>query len=313
MAAMRGMAAAVLVGDTERRDARDEDAGPDRQVLDRLLAGVGVLPGTMRIRRVRLNGEDEPYQPGDPRRGGELSEAMRSAIGDETVIVDPVPERAPDGRLLTLMVPLRRTDQMDLLVVESHPDGPGLSELEIAAVFTLRDVAATALEVLETRAWARIDPLTRCLNHGAMHDQLEEEIARARRQSGRLACVMLDLDDFKSVNDRHGHRAGDGILRAVSAAMRLECRQYDVCCRYGGDEFVLILPDVGIDAAVQTAERLRGAVARSVIVHEGAAIRLTATAAVADWRGESATDLLARVDRALMLGKGGGGDSIGRG
>jgi diguanylate cyclase (GGDEF)-like protein len=145
-----------------------------------------------------------------------------------------------------------------------------------------------------------------------MKSQLEKEVARAQRRSGRLACVMLDLDDFKGVNENNGHPVGDRLLRTAAAAMLGECRSYDFCCRYGGDEFMVILPDSGIVDAVRTAERLRAAVACSVVEHEGNRIVVHATAGVAEWQvGESAAAFLERVDQALIAGKAAGKDGIG--
>ncbi|MBA2644717.1 MAG: GGDEF domain-containing protein, partial [Solirubrobacterales bacterium] len=146
----------------------------------------------------------------------------------------------------------------------------------------------------------------------AMLDQFEREVARAQRRSGRLACVMLDLDDFKCINECFGHPVGDRILTAVSEAMLDQCRTYDSCCRYGGDEFMVILPDTGIADAIQTAQRLRAAVAGSEVEHDGEIHSVMATAGVADWQvGETAAQLIQRVDQALIAGKGAGKDGIG--
>ena len=89
----------------------------------------------------------------------------------------------------------------------------------------------------DARVAAAIDPLTGCLNHGAMRERLAEEIARARRQGTPLAVMILDLDDFKRVNDTYGHPTGDALLRHVGDALRAEYRSFDQVARYGGDEF----------------------------------------------------------------------------
>ena len=107
---------------------------------------------------------------------------------------------------------------------------------------------------------ARTDALTGVLNHGAMQLRIREEIARARRDGHPLGAVILDLDDFKGVNDTQGHAAGDELLRKVARALQGELRPYDQVARYGGDEFVLLLPgsDEAVTAAV--AERCRDAI-----------------------------------------------------
>ena len=227
--------------------------------------------------------------------------------------VEQIDRRGTGGEVVALMAPLvSRTGAIDLFVLESEATPEGLSSIHSAMVATLRDQAAAALAVRGAQAEARLDPLTGCLNHGAMKAQLEKEVARAQRRSGRLACVMLDLDDFKCINERFGHPVGDRLLRTAAAAMLEECRSYDFCCRYGGDEFLVILPDTGIVDAVRTAERLRAAVARSTVEHDGETIAVHATAGVADWQvGESAATLVERVDQALIAGKGAGKDGIG--
>ena len=108
----------------------------------------------------------------------------------------------------------------------------------------LADLAGTAIALRDARLAAAIDPLTGCLNHGAMRERLAEEIARARRQGTPLAVTILDLDDFKRVNDTYGHPTGDALLRHVAEALRAEYRSFDQVARYGGDEFVVILPNV---------------------------------------------------------------------
>ena len=131
--------------------------------------------------------------------------------------------------------------------------------IEVAA--TLVEQAATALALLRARAEAGTDPVTGCMNHRAMRRRLEEEIGRAVRTGGPLSCLLIDLDNFKLVNDRHGHQAGDAVLREVAQALMGEFRAFDRVARYGGDEFVVILPNADLTSAAAAAgarcERLR--------------------------------------------------------
>jgi len=308
LAAMRGLAASAL----GRDESRSED---DEDLLDWLRDGLEALPGVARVHRIRVDEEGRVSEPADVAGWALLSDVDHPALRRPRATAAMFERHAEDGRVLTVAVPIAsRGEEIDVMLAEADEEGVGISELERAAAATLGAQLAMGVAVRRARAEARLDGLTGYLNHAAMHEQLDDEIARAQRGSGRLACVMLDLDDFKAVNERQGHPVGDRLLRLVTLAMRVECRPYDICCRYGGDEFVVILPDAGIDDAAQTAERLRVAVAGAVLVHDGMEISVTATAGVADWRpGESALELLARVDRALLAGKGTGKDSVARG
>jgi diguanylate cyclase (GGDEF)-like protein len=160
----------------------------------------------------------------------------------------------------------------------------------IAGLATLACRNAEAYE--HVRHVARTDALTGVLNHGAMQVRVREEIARAHRDGTPLGAVILDLDDFKSVNDLQGHAAGDQLLRDVAAKLQGELRPYDQVARYGGDEFVLLLPGSDEAATAIAAERCRDALDGKCSV------------GVAAWRdGVSADELLELADQALLLAK----------
>ena len=115
------------------------------------------------------------------------------------------------------------------------------------------------------------DPLTGCLNRRALFDRLESLFAHARQSGQPLCCIMTDIDHFKSFNDRHGHAVGDQVLRAVTRSLASALREVDLLCRYGGEEFCIILPGVELEAASAVAERLRA----DVQARAGASIRST--------------------------------------
>jgi diguanylate cyclase (GGDEF)-like protein len=175
----------------------------------------------------------------------------------------------------------------------------------LEAIADLATVACCNAESYEEiQQAARTDALTGLLNHGAMQVRLREEIARARRDGTPLTCVILDLDDFKRVNDSRGHQAGDELLRGVADLLRAELRPYDQIARYGGDEFVLLLPGSDEATAAAVAERVRDAV--SAEAEPGSRLELAGACSlgVAQWREPlDAESLLEHADRALMLAK----------
>jgi diguanylate cyclase (GGDEF)-like protein len=180
---------------------------------------------------------------------------------------------------------------------------------EASAVLT--DVAMTVLALLDARAAARIDPLTGLLNRGAMLERLDEEIERARRTSTTLACLLIDLDDFKQVNDQHGHATGDALLRHVSGVLRGEFRLTDQVARYGGDEFVVILPQAAGPRAEIAARRALKALRGVHLLVEGRYDPVRASIGLAAWaEGESASDVLAKADVALLASKRQGKDRV---
>lgn len=150
------------------------------------------------------------------------------------------------------------------------------------------------------------DPLTGAFNRRTFVELAEQQLARARRLDAPLSIVLMDVDHFKSVNDRHGHLAGDGVLRRFADVVRDQLRQQDVFVRYGGEEFCLLLPDVAGPGAVALAGRIRKAVERESFVVEGIEIPLTLSAGVAariDEGPEGLNALIARADEALYMAK----------
>ena len=126
-----------------------------------------------------------------------------------------------------------------------------------------------------------IDPLTNCYNRRALSSFIESDIAFAQRNKTELSVVMIDLDNFKIVNDIYGHLAGDEVLRSVSALLREGMRKSDYLARYGGEEFMLVLPDTSLYQAVHLASKLRKMIAEIAIHVEGKALRITASFGVA--------------------------------
>jgi diguanylate cyclase (GGDEF)-like protein len=216
-------------------------------------------------------------------------------------------EPDPSWPSLPLIVDNRRRG---MLVFVTHPPRP-LSDEEIDVAAALIEAAAAVLALQEARQAARVDSLTGALNHGAMLARLEEEIDRARRYRTGLAALIIDLDDFKSINDRWGHATGDSVLRQVAALLRAEFRAHDQVARYGGDEFVVVLPHAaGLRAEIAAQRALRRLRDIHVVTDEGRQ-PLSASIGLAEWEEpETPADLLAKADQALLAGKRAGKDQL---
>lgn len=155
---------------------------------------------------------------------------------------------------------------------------------------------------------ALTDALTELPNRRFAIERLEQEWALSKRGDRTLSCMMVDVDYFKPINDKFGHQAGDDALKCIANTLRQSARTQDVVCRYGGEEFLVICPDTGIDAAYQCAERLRLNVAALKFKNQGADIKLTISVGVAQKKGGIASieDLLHRADECLYAAKQGG-------
>ena len=158
------------------------------------------------------------------------------------------------------------------------------------------------------RAAAETDTLTGLINRRRMSDRMHQELFRARSSKGTLAVMLLDLDHFKMVNDRYGHTCGDLVLTQVGAVLRRCVRDGDIVARWGGEEFLILLPSATSERAYDVAERVRSEVRATLIPGE---IRISITAGVAMWRGnEDLEATIHRADTALYEGKRNGRDRV---
>jgi diguanylate cyclase (GGDEF)-like protein len=158
-----------------------------------------------------------------------------------------------------------------------------------------------ALRFTEARELAELDSLTGLHNRRLFYEFLAREIARARRYERFVSVIVFDLDDFKRINDRIGHLAGDGVLADVAECVRSAVRSTDIPCRVGGDEFAVILPESSRDDAELLADRIALAIRTQKVEKVGA---LKISAGVAELRGEdTAADLFKRADDALLRAK----------
>jgi len=181
----------------------------------------------------------------------------------------------------------------------------GRGELgELAAAFNDMATRIAAQKAALTEV-AISDPLTGLHNRRSFEVRLAEEVERTRRSQVPFALLLLDLDHSKQVNDRFGHQAGDQALQAVASVLEQQLRAVDLPARIGGEEFAVLLPDTAGQGALDTAERLRAAIATRPIAHEGATIAVTASIGVAccSAHADTSEGLLRVADLALYQAK----------
>jgi len=160
----------------------------------------------------------------------------------------------------------------------------------------------------ENRELAERDALTRIANRYRLEQALQQECRRAQRFREPLAVIAMDVDDFKPINDRYGHAQGDAALVHVVENLSTCLRDHDLLARWGGDEFVMVMPQTTLDEALVVAGRLRQAM---VQVEQIGECRLTLSYGVVQWQeGEGQSDLLGRADKALYRAKGAGKNAI---
>ena len=218
---------------------------------------------------------------------------------------------APDERQARSVPLTGESGRFGYLTVFSRSAG-ALDERVLGELETLADRAGPALDnakrFREACQFADLDDLTGLHNRRYFHETLAREVARAQRYDRRLALVVFDLDDFKKVNDRIGHLAGDAVLAEAAERVRDVVRSADVACRVGGDEFAVILPESTLADADQLYRRIQQAVSTRPLVQVG---KLHLSAGVAELRSEDdGTSLFERADAALYRAKNAGKDQI---
>ena len=241
--------------------------------------------------------------------------------------VDQIVEEAIERGIESHSVNSNLTKDRRTVEVEWHNtivpgvDGRPDSVLSLAQDVTERVRSQTALQDVNIKLKQRLDnihelqaqlreqamrdPLTGMYNRRFLDNALPGEIARAIREQTPLSLMMMDIDHFKRVNDTHGHQAGDEVLRMLADILRNEARRTDVVCRYGGEEFVLLLPKMNLESARMRAERWRRMFAEMDVPVESGKLRCTLSVGIAVFpdHGNSAEDLLRNGDRALYLAK----------
>ena len=198
-----------------------------------------------------------------------------------------------------------------LVVAFAQPSSPEAGAVLNAMMPGLAVALNNALNHQDLQRVAALDPLTGVYNRRFGLQRLTEEFARAMRSGDPLGVLMLDLDHFKAVNDTYGHLVGDRVLQTVVRAVRQVLREGDVLLRYGGEEFLIVLPGAGRDDLVQMAERVRRIVAESEVTEAGQRIPVTVSiggSGLPDKVATKAQDLIAVADAAMYTSKEAGRD-----
>ncbi len=168
------------------------------------------------------------------------------------------------------------------------------------------------LAVPNLRAQALRDHKTGLLNARGIDERASEELARARRFDRPLSLLMIDIDNLRSINNRHGHLTGDAVLVAVAESFNANMRDYDLCARFGGDEFVIVLPETTANQALEIAERVKAAVGSTALRHDESDLPIGISIGVATLGGRDQTlsDLMRRADSGTYASKAAGGHAI---
>lgn len=197
-----------------------------------------------------------------------------------------------------------------MTATSSRVDAFGAAELELLR-FVARTIALD-IENMRLRKVSVTDPLTGAYNREFLHTRLPAELAAARHRGVALSVAMVDVDHFKPINDRYGHAVGDEVLAQVAERLRAATRKGDVLVRYGGEEFLVVLPDADLDRAGEVGERMRLAMqAETIETSTGATIEVRISAGVAALALEDdATSLIRRADTALYRAKGCGRNRV---
>jgi len=268
------------------------------EVLERILA---------RVERFRSQPDGEPF-------------VLQRPLGEADVILRMQPiyrDGRYDGVLLNVIDVtefVRAGRDAEEARAEASRRAGELEDARRAALNMVDDLERARREVEEANRrleeLATTDALTGLCNRRQFMVLLEGEMRRRRRHPAPLAIVMFDVDRFKTINDTYGHGFGDSVLQEVARAMRGGARETDVVARYGGDEFMILMPETTAEEALAAAERVRELVgARSLATADGAAVRLTVSGGVgAAVPGEAVTpdDVVRRADEALYAAKSAG-------
>src|SRR5919201_2434294 len=230
---------------------------------------------------------------------------------DPRVRIVPGTPNEPEALIVVPLI--ARGNLKGTLNIYREGEDASFTEEEFRLATRFGDAAALALDNAHIRAsleqQAQTDPLTGLLNHRAFHELLRKELLRASSAHDTVALVMLDLDDFKRVNDVHGHAAGDRVLATLAEQLRSSIRDSDLVCRIGGEEFAIIAPSVDLPTARRLAERVAVRVSEAELEAAGC-VSVSVGVALGPAHAANPRELFACTEAAMMTAKARGKNQI---
>jgi len=179
-----------------------------------------------------------------------------------------------------------------------------LTQMRLRVTEAEKEVARLQNELAEASDMVRQDALTGALNRKGMDEALEKEVARSQRQGSKLCVALLDIDNFKKLNDTMGHKVGDEALIHLASVVQETIRPQDTLARYGGEEFVVILPDTHLEDGVNAMVRVQRELTKRFFLHNNDKVLITFSCGVAELlQEELPKDSLQRADQAMYLAK----------
>jgi diguanylate cyclase (GGDEF)-like protein len=231
----------------------------------------------------------------------EQEQPIRTADPEHDPRYSPRPKHEPMGRFLGVPLVSGRVCMGVLSVLRSTEP---FTEADEQLLTLVAAICAPYLEIARLSRLSQVDPLTGALNRRGMEASYEERLADNEATAGELSLMMVDIDHFKAINDTHGHAVGDEVLRHVARVLSGVLRISDAIVRYGGEEFILLFPDVGLGRALRIADRARQAVAENPTPIDDVKVDITVSIGVAERHpAEPLAALVRRADTALYEAK----------
>ncbi len=296
---MRARNASVYLFDADKRRLVLKKHSHDRGIAP--VIDIEAQPESLMARAVRL-GRVQVFQ--------DLDTAIHQ--GRDPLERSPVrPHRDRYASSSCIIAPLRAGDEvLGVLNLADRTDGrPFTPDEDLPLANQIAEILAVALRNCQlfqlVQHQARTDSLTQLANRQAFFEALEREVERAMRYGGRLTVAVADIDRFKQVNDSFGHLAGDYVLQETAYILASSVRATDLVARYGGDEFALLFPESGLEAAQVVVERIQNRLREHVFRYQGQALHAEVSIGLAELpdAGSTATELLRRADAAMYREK----------